>query len=328
MTLLLTHSDLERLVDTSATIRTIDDSLRDIALGGALQPMPFTIPTGHDDAMYSVMAAYQVRSRLAVSKLLADIPDNRDRGLPAQRSLIVLSSRVDGAPLAVLDGRVPTRERTAAASAVATRALSRPDSHVLGLVGAGGLAEPHLRAISKVRPIDTVVVWSRTLHTAERFIASADASGMDFEIVDRPEEVARRADILCTLTPSRDPIVRGEWLRQGAHVNAVGAPPRSDHRELDSDAVARSSLFIDDPGAAFSESGDLLIPLKEGRVCADDVRATLGEVLAGVHPGRRHRGEITLFDSVGIGVEDLAIANLYVQAAQAAGVGTSVDFGA
>ena len=328
MTLLLGRTDLEGLVDAPSAIRAIESTLRDIALGKAFQPAPFTIPTGADDAKYVVMAAYDGTTQLAASKLLADVPDNAVRGLPVQRSLIVLSSRADGAVVAVLDGRVPTRERTAATTAVATRALSRPESDVLGFIGTGALAEPHLRAIRLVRPIRSVLAWSRTDETAQRFAAIARSTGVAVEVVGEPAEVAARADIICTLTPSRLPVLAGEWLPPGVHVNAVGAPPRPDHRELDTRAVTRSTIFVDDLAASIHESGDVVIPMQEGAITPDSLVATIGDVLAGLHPGRVDADEITLFNSVGMGAEDLAIAAVYVDEAVRAGVGREFAFSA
>ena len=325
MTLVLTRSDIESLVDTTAAIEVVEAALRAGVTGGVQQSAPFVIPTGDDSAAYLVLAAFDASRRMASAKLLADLPDNRGTALPAQRSVIVLSSAVDGAPVAILDGRIPTRERTAATSAVATRALARADSRILGLIGTGGLAEPHVRAIAAVRDIRAVVAWSRSRSTAEHFARALGDDAPPVEILDSPREVAERADVLCTLTPSLEPVVRGEWLRPGVHVNAVGAPPRPDHRELDSDAVARASVFVDDRETVLSESGDVLVPLTEGRIAPSDLLATLGEVVAGLHGGRTSHGEITLFDSVGMGLEDLAICAHYVAVARERGIGREID---
>ena len=325
MTLVLSRSDLERLVDTDAAIHAVETGLRDVARGDALQPTPFRIPTGSSTTSYLTMAAAHIGRELVVAKLLADVPSNRDRALPAQRSVVILSSSADGAPLAVLDGRVPTRERTAATTAVATRALSRADSRVLGLIGAGGLAEPHVRAIRRVRPIERVMLWSRSRASARERAQQLATDGLAVEVVDEPEEVAARSDIVCTLTPSREPVLRGAWLRPGTHVNAVGAPPRPDHRELDTDAVVAATIFVDDVPTALHDSGEIVSPISEGRLSPDDLAGTVGEVLAGLHPGRTDDNEITLFNSVGLGVEDLAICAAYVERAQALGVGTTIE---
>jgi alanine dehydrogenase len=326
VTLILRRSELEQLVDETTAVPIVAAALTAAAEGTAFPAGPFVLPTGADDAKYLVMAAYDGVDGLAVAKLLADLPGNRSRGLPAQRSIIVLSSRTDGAPVAVLDGRIPTRERTAATTAVATQALARPDAQVLGLLGAGGLGEPHIRAIRHVRDIRRVVVWSRSRDTAERLAAGSDD---DLEVVvsEDPEEVAT-ADIVCTLTPSREPVLRGEWLRPGTHVNAVGAPPRADHREIDGAVLARSTVFVDDRESALQEAGAVLIAIAEGHLVVDDLVATLGEVLAGHHPGRTRNDEITLFNSVGMGLEDLAICAHYARTAAARGLGLDIDLAA
>ncbi len=325
MTLLLQRSVLEGLIDAERTVRAVEEALVDVARGSARQPKPFTIPTGDSGSVYVVMAAFQQRDQLVVSKLLADIPGNRVMDLPVQRSIIVLSSNADGSTLAVLDGGIPTRERTAAMTAVATRALARPGGEVLGLIGAGGLAEPHIRAIRAVRSVRRIVVWSRTRERAARLVAQVP--GVEVVIADSPREVAEQSDILCTLTPSKEPVLRGEWLRPGTHINAVGAPPRLDHRELDSEAVARSTVFVDDIDTSLGKSGDVAIPIAEGRITADHLVATIGDVLCGRHPGRRSDEEVTLFNSVGMGILDLAICADYVARARATRIGREVELG-
>jgi ornithine cyclodeaminase/alanine dehydrogenase len=280
--------------------------------------------TAVDSGRYLLMAALSDTTGTAAVKLLADVPDNSARGLPTQRSMIVVLDRVDGTPVALLHGGPPTRVRTAAASAVATRALSREDSRTLGLVGAGGLAREHVEAMRGVRAWDRLVIWSRT---GERAAALADSLDWDgaIEVVDECESVFERSDVVCTLTPSVAPIVRGEWLRPGQHLNVVGARPRPDEREVDSSTMARSSVWVDDIATAETKSGDLMMAVAEGVVTLDDVVGTIGQVLAGLRPGRTSAEQITLFDSVGIGAQDLAIADLLVREARACGVGVELD---
>lgn len=241
--------------------------------------------------------------------------------------MITVLDRELGSPVALLHGGVPTRVRTAAASAVATRALAREDSRVLGLVGAGGLAREHVEALRGVRDWDRLVIWSRTRERAAALADSLEWSG-GIDVVDSCESVFERADTICTLTPSVSPIVRGEWLRPGQHLNVVGARPRADEREVDALTMSRSSVWVDDQATARSKSGDLMLAVAEGALSLDDVVGTLGEVLAGVRPGRTSPQQITLFDSVGIGAQDLAIADLLVREARSRGVGIELDLGA
>lgn len=322
--IVLTASQLETLVDRPATERAVAEIFSEIARGSADQPPPTSMKTNAGTGRYVLMSALSEGTGTAAVKLLADVPDNLARGLPTQRSMITVLDRELGAPVALLHGGVPTRVRTAAASAVATRALARDDSRVLGLVGAGGLAREHVEALRGVRDWDRLVIWSRT---TERAVALAESLAWPgaIEVVDSCEKVFARADTVCTLTPSVHPIVRGEWVRPGQHLNVVGARPRSDEREVDALTMSRSSVWVDDLATARTKSGDLMLAVAEGALGLDDVVGTLGEVLAGLRPGRTSAEQITLFNSVGIGAQDLAIADLLVRAARSRGVGIEVD---
>lgn len=323
MTLLLTASQLEHLVDRDATRRAVSRIFAEIAAGHASQPEPTSMATPAGTGRYILMSALSDATGTAAVKLLADVPDNAARGLPTQRSMILVVDREDGAPVALLHGAVPTRVRTAAASAVATDALARNDSRVLGLVGAGALAREHVSALRGVRSFDRIVVWSRTRETAEDFAATTEG---EVSVSADVRGVFADADVVCTLTPSVDPIVAGRWLRPGQHINVVGARPRPDEREVDSEAMRRSSVWVDDHATAEAKSGDLLLAVAEGAIALEDVVGTIGEVLTGAARGRRDGDEITLFDSVGIGAQDLAIADLLVRAARGRGVGAEIDF--
>lgn len=325
--IVLTASQLEALVDRSATERAVAEIFAEIARGAADQPPPTSMKTDAGTGRYVLMSALSEATGTAAVKLLADVPDNAERGLPTQRSMITVLDRELGSPVALLHGGVPTRVRTAAASAVATRAPAREDSCVLGLVGAGGLAREHVEALRGVRDWDRLVIWSRTRERAAALADSLEWSG-GVEVVDSGETVFERADTICTLTPSVSPIVRGEWLRPGQHLNVVGARPRADEREVDALTMSRSSVWVDDLATARSKSGDLMLAVAEGALSLDDVVGTLGEVLAGVRPGRTSPQQITLFDSVGVGAQDLAIADLLVREARSRGVGIELDLGA
>ncbi|WP_029150214.1 ornithine cyclodeaminase family protein [Microbacterium indicum] len=323
MTLILTASELEGLVDRRATIEAVANVFAEIARGEADQPAPTSMATAAATGRYVLMSALSDSSGSAAVKLLADVPDNAARGLPTQRSVIALVDRVDGGVRAILHGGVPTRVRTAAASAVATRALAREDSRVLGLVGAGNLAREHILQLREVRAFDRVVVWSRTRERAEAL--AAEDLGAPAEAVADVASVFAAADVVCTLTPSVEPIVRGEWLRPGQHVNIVGARPRPTEREVDAATMARGPIWVDDLATAETKSGDLLLAIAEGSVALSDVAGSVGQAIVGAAPGRSSDEEITLFDSVGIGAQDLAIADVLVAAARDRGVGTEID---
>ncbi|TDN43964.1 ornithine cyclodeaminase/alanine dehydrogenase [Curtobacterium flaccumfaciens] len=327
MTLVLGADDIAEVIGAVDVVGAVEAIHADLGAGAAQQPAPVAL-TGADDALFLPMAVRSDRLGLVAVKLMADIPDNGARGLPSQRSTILVSSSVTGECVAVLDGMAVTRARTAATSVVATKHLARSDGEVLGLLGAGNLAVEHVRAFEAARPFDRIVVWSRSPETVTRFL-----EGIGPELAARcvvapaPRRVVEESDVLCTLTPSIEPVVRGAWLHDGQHVNAVGARPRPTHRELDGAAMARGTVFVDSRATAWTKSGDLLEAVVERALPQDIEPAELGEVIAGRAPGRTHDDEVTVFDSVGLGAQDLAVAARVIELVQERGIGTPVTMG-
>ncbi|WP_328648007.1 ornithine cyclodeaminase family protein [Amycolatopsis sp. NBC_00348] len=319
MTAVLPDDDLAGLVDLGDLIDAVRTAHLDLALGLAEQPIP-AISTTAGATIVLPMVATSHRLGLTVVKVLTDAPGNRDGDGPAQQSTVVVLDSRTGARLAVMNGGTGTRMRTAAASAVATDTLARNDSRVLGLVGAGPLAVEHVAAIRTVRAIDTVVVWSRSAARVAEFrralLRREHADGvpaLDVITASGARQVVETADVLCTLTPSRVPVVEGAWFRPGLHVNAVGAPPRPDHREIDSEGMARADVFVDSTAIQLHKSGEALLSLRDGTTTEEDFQHELGAVLAGLAPGRTGHEQITLFNSVGIALQDLAYAALALQ---------------
>lgn len=323
--LILTRADVRRLIEMEPVIAAVEAAHVALADGRASQAIDHaTALPGGDGVMLPMAAAIAVPAVVG-TKLLADVPSNAGRALRTQHSTITLIDPVTGRCRGFLDGIEITLHRTAAASAVATRALARPDVRTLGLIGAGNQARSHVQALRAVREFDRVVVWSRRYETAERFAAEERADGLVVEVRDSPEAVVRAADVLCTLTPSRDPIVRGLWFTPGMHVNAVGAPPRPDHREIDSVGIARSRVIVDDVASSLDRSGEVCVPIAEGTIDRSHIAGDLGAVLTGRCAGRTSADEITLFNSVGLALQDMATAAYLLAAAEACGVGLEVD---
>jgi len=327
MTLVLTHSDIAALIDRNTVYDAVERAHTDLSTGIACNPAPPVLPLEHGGAVLP-MVACTTRQRVSSVKMLSDMPFNRAAGLPTQRSTIVMMSAQTGECEAVLDGRLITAIRTAAASAVATAHLARTSSTSLGLIGAGTLAVEHTRAIARIRPIDTVLVWSRTEATVEEFRRRVKDLDLSVEHAESPRYVLSAADIVCTLTPSKDPIVQGAWFRPGLHLNAVGAPPRADHREIDGPGMSSARLVVDSRPTALTKSGDVLLAISEGHLTEEAVTLELGDVILDPGLGRRHDEDITLFNSVGIGLQDLATARTLVDAALAADLGTRVEMSA
>ncbi len=323
MAIVLTHSDVAGLIDRAAVYAAVEQAHIDLSTGTATNPAPAMLPIERGTVL--PMAASARRHRASAVKMLSDMPFNRESGRPAQRSTILLMSADTGECEAVIDGRLITAIRTAAASAVATAHLAHTSSAVLGLIGAGTLAVEHTRAIARVRPLEKVFVWSRSAATVDRFRTTTADLDLEVESADSPRHVVSSADVVCTLTPSREPIVEGAWFRTGQHLNVVGAPPRADHREVDGAGMAAARLVVDSRSTALAKSGDVLLAIEEGHLVADDVAIELGDVIVRPGSGREHDEDITLFNSVGIGLQDLVTARLLVDAATEQGVGTRVE---
>ncbi|SNS49802.1 ornithine cyclodeaminase family protein [Rhodococcoides kyotonense] len=322
MTLILSHSDITTLIDRAEIHDAVERAHADLALGAADNPGPISMALPNGGSAIPMTAA---GSGLSSVKLLSDMPANSARGLPTQRSTIVVSSAETGECEGILDGRAVTAIRTAAASAVATAHLSRTNSTVLGLVGAGTLAIEHTRAISRIRGIEKVVVWSRSASTVQRYAEAVADLGVTVEHAGSVRDVIEVADVLCTLTPSKDPIVQGVWFHPGLHINAVGAPPRPDHREIDSTGMKLATVFVDATSTTLAKSGDAILAVADGVISESDLAVELGHVIVGSKPGRTSEDEVTLFDSVGIGLQDLVSARTLIRRARLSGVGTEVD---
>jgi ornithine cyclodeaminase/alanine dehydrogenase-like protein (mu-crystallin family) len=296
--MILDEEGVRRLLQMEEVIHAMERALADFSTGKVVQPVRTMMPVAEHGGFIGLMPAYA--GALGV-KLVAFYPNNR--GVPTHHAIIHLFRPETGEPLVTMDGRLITEERTAAVSAVATKLLARPDASVLALIGSGVQARSHLKALRLVRGFRDVRVWSPR-HAGEF------AREFGVRTASSAEEAVRGADVIVTATTSRTPVLRGEWLASGAHVNAVGAP-RPDWRELDDTVLARARLYVDSREATAKESGDV--------IAAGAVVAELGEVAAGARPGRQSADEITVFKSVGLAVEDVVTADLVYRAALSAG---------
>jgi ornithine cyclodeaminase/alanine dehydrogenase-like protein (mu-crystallin family) len=257
-------------------------------------------------------------------KAICLMPANPGRGLDAHQGTVTVFDGETGIPTAILNASAITAIRTAAVTALATRVLAREDAGVLAILGAGVQAGSHLRALAGVRPWEEVRIYAPT---AEHARAAADAAPTPRPAVaSSAREAVQGADVIVAATSSKQPVFEHAWLSPGAHVNAVGASTPS-AMEIEVATVAAGVLFCDSRESLRNEAGEYQLALREGVIPGDDahIRAELGEVLAGLMPGRRDPGELTLFRSLGIGVEDLAAAEVAVEAARRLGLGTEVE---
>ena len=275
--------------------------------GGARVPLRHAHQLGDDDTLL-LMPAWS-EAALGV-KIVTVMPGNAARGVGSVQATYVLLERDSGEVKALLDGEALTLRRTAAASALAARHLARGDASRLLIVGSGRLAGWMARAHVALRPaLGQVLVWGRRAEAAEELARELRAEGLPARAAGDLEAAVRAADIISCATTATEPIVRGAWLAPGTHLDLVGGF-RRDMREVDDDAVAAASLFVDTFEGALAEAGDLVQPLAAGIIRREQVRAELAELVRGTVPGRSSPGEITLFKSVGTALEDLAAAQL------------------
>jgi alanine dehydrogenase len=269
-----------------------------------------TIAQPGADATLLLMPAWTAAGEKFLGcKLVTVFPDNAKAGRPSLYGIYQLLSGESGEPLAMIDGRVLTAWRTAAASALAASHLARPDAAHLVMIGAGALA-PHLvRAHACMRPITKVTLWNRTLARADELAASLRRDDLDVIVADDLEGAVRRADIVSCATLSAQPLVRGVWLKDGSHVDLVGGFTPA-MREADDRAVRRARVYVDTRAGALQEAGDIVDPLRHGVIAETDIQGDLFDLCRGRAPGRKTAAEITLFKSVGTAIEDLAAAIL------------------
>jgi ornithine cyclodeaminase/alanine dehydrogenase-like protein (mu-crystallin family) len=290
------------------------------------QPNRLIIPIrGKQGNVLSVMAGALHEPVLFGAKISAVYPENRHRGRPGHQGVVVVFDSETGAPAGVLHGGEVTARRTAAATAVATRALARPESRVLALIGAGEQASHHLQALLDCLRIEQVRVWSQSPAHARSFVGAHAESSAEFVVHASVETAVAGADVICTLTSAPDPILFGRLLQPGQHVNAIGSSVRR-FRELDEEAIRRSRLYADYLPMLLAEGGDYLAALSSGAITEEHVIGEVGEVLLGHKPGRGSDADITLFKSLGIVAEDLTAAQYALQEAAATGDGTVLSF--
>ncbi len=281
-------------------IPAIAEALAALSSGKVVQPVRSVLPVAPHQGFFAVMPAYADGGAGGLgAKLVTFYPQNV--GIHTHHAVIVLFKAETGEPLAMMDGRLITEMRTAAASAVATQHLARADASVLAILGSGVQAKSHLAALRLVRSFTEVRVWSPRN-------AKAFAQQHGVKAVATGQDAVRGADVVVVAASATTPILQGRWLSPGAHVNAIGAT-RPDWRELDDDLIMRARVFVDSRDAALRESGDVMAARGAGGEVVE-----IGAVVAGADPGRRTAEEITLFKSVGVAVEDVAAAALVLGA--------------
>jgi alanine dehydrogenase len=306
---LLKSTDVAGLLTMDELIDAMDAALRQFSSGGVEQPVRMVVPIGEQN-VFGVMPAYVRVQGVVGAKLVTVFGGNAALNLPTHLATILLFSPTTGALVSVMDGRVITEMRTAAVSAVSARELARDDARTLAIIGSGVQARSHLEAMERVFELAEIRVWSRTPDHQMAFITEMEQA-TETRIVgsNSAQEAVYHADLIVLATSSAEPVIQNEWVASGAHVISVGAC-LPHQREMDPALIRRGRLFVDSRAAALVQSGDVVMGIQQGHFAASVVLGELGEVLTGKIEGRRAPGDITIFKSLGLAVEDLVAADL------------------
>jgi ornithine cyclodeaminase/alanine dehydrogenase-like protein (mu-crystallin family) len=325
--LVLNHNEVVQLLPMKECIGLMRDALVKLAVGEVHQPLRTIVRPPDAAGVMGLMPSYVGGDQAAYGlKTVCIFPANPAKGKDAHQGAVLLFSAETGELLALMNASAITAVRTAAVSAVATNLLAREDAGDLAIVGAGVQARTHLIAMAAVRSIKRCRVVSRTSEHARAFADEMrGAVPFTIEPVDSVAEALDGADLIATVTNAKEPVVRREWIAAGAHLNVVGSST-SHAREVDTETMAASALFVDRRESTINEAGDYLFAMREGAIGPDHIRAELGEVLTGAKPGRTSADEITLFKSLGLAIEDLAAANYLYRKAKELNAGVWVEF--
>ena len=325
MPLLLTETDVRTVLTMPDLVETMQAALIAYSARRVQQPLRTVLEFGSQKSFFGVMPAFVPDTPALGTKLVTVVGSNPAAGLPSHLATIVLLDPSTGALVALLDGRFITEARTAAVSAVSTRLLANRDADRLAIIGSGVQARSHLQALTCVRQLREVKVWSPSAERRNRFVQEMRPHCYaPLDAVETARDAVADVDMIVLATSARTPVLQSDWVAAGVHICAVGAC-RPDQRELDGALVARARLVVDSRESALAEAGDIVLAIAEGRFGTGHIVGELGEVAAGAVEGRRSATEVTLFKSLGMAVEDVAAAHLAYVRATERGLGRMVE---
>jgi alanine dehydrogenase len=320
----LSEDDVKSLLTMDDTLEVIEKAFRDHGLGLTQMPSKSYLDFPKYNGDLRTMPAYLEGLGYAGVKIVNSHPGNPANGLPTIMVLLVLNSPVTGVPLAVMGATTITAMKTGAAGAIAAKYLARPESSVVGLVGAGIQAQTQLLALSKVFNLKKVIIADISMERAKALEAECRKFlNCEYQLTTDAKD-ACDCDILVTTTPSRKPVVMSSWVKPGTHINAIGADAAG-KQELETALTKRAKLVVDEVGQA-AHSGEINVPIAEGSLKYEDIYSQIGMIVAGKVPGRTSPEEVTIFDSTGLAIQDVATAATIYNKALAASVGTQMKF--
>ena len=324
---IINQAEVWQLLPMNECIAVMAEALKTLARGNAILPLRPIMWLPDKVGALGMMPSYLGDVKAMGLKVVSVFPGNHGTQYDSHQGAVMLFETEHGQLLAIIDASEITAIRTAATTAVATRLLARPDAHDLAILGAGIQARTHLEAMLLARPIQRVRLWSRNPEHARQFAErETQKRGITVEPVETAQAAVAGADLICTTTAAPQPVLLGDWIAPGAHVNAIGSSVAFT-RELDTAAVVKARLFVDRRESTINEAGDFIFPKKEGAIGDDHILGEIGELLLGKVAGRASPDEITLFKSLGLSVEDLAAAQHIYQQALAKGLGLAVELG-
>jgi len=321
---ILSREDIKRALNIDQAITLMSNAFIQLSNGQASVPVRLNLPIPENKGEALFMPVYLPDNKQMGLKMVSLFQDNPSKGLPFIHATMMVADAETGQPLALMDGEYLTALRTGAATGLATDLLANLDAEVVAIFGAGAQARFQLEGVCAVRAIQRAYVFNRNREKAQAFCAEMrDLLGIDVIAAQDPALLAS-AQIICTATSSPIPVFQDAHIRNGAHINAIGAY-RADMREAPGETVARSLVVVDHRASCLVEAGDLLLPMAQGLIDKDHIHGELGEVAAGIKPGRVSEGQVTFFKSVGNAVQDLAAATQIIANAQTIGLGVEAQ---
>jgi alanine dehydrogenase len=323
----LSKQDVQQAVPMRQAIEIVKGAFAQLSAGKAVVPLRTQLPVERHEGVTLFMPAYLPESDDLGIKIVSVFPGNLEIGLPIIFALVVVVDASTGRPVAVMDGTYLTALRTGAASGAATDLLARQDARVAAIFGAGTQGRTQLLAVCEVRDIERAWVYDVNPQAAEGYVQEMAGKGRvpaDLRVASSPAEAAREADVICTATTSKTPVFADGDLKPGVHISAVGSFT-PEMQEIPEQTVERARLVVGSREGCLSETGDLIIPIRKGLITEDHIYAELGEIAAGIRPGRASAEEITLFKSVGNAVQDVSVARAVLTQAEMLGLGIEVE---
>lgn len=322
MVLFISRKDVESILSMKDTIEAVEKAFREHGLGTVNMPLRPVIRVDKQKGSVAFMPAYIEGMGALGIKVVSGYADNPSKhNLPTVQGIILLNDPKTGTVVAIMDGTFLTAMRTGAASGVATKYLAKKNANVVGVIGTGVQGRTQIAGVCEVRAVEKVKAYDVNPDQCGRFCKEISKDlKVHAEPVSSPELAVKDSDIIVTATTSKTPVLNGEWLEEGMHVNAIGSHT-PDSRELDATAIKRAKVVVDSRDAALKEAGDLMIPISQGIISPEHIYAELGEIITGKKTGRGSEGEITLFKSLGLAIQDVSAASKVYEIAAKKGLG-------